>query len=371
MTEAIEARGREQDAKARAQTARDKAATCRQERAGRQKLRDGLGEQYSLLDSVPGQAEAARDELAHADAQLAAAPPVLREVSYSAVKHEELRQAMERYQAAVATVEQQRVHAAQEEESSQELASATTALRALQSQRVDLEAKIAATSPSDEEKAAAAATLATAQKAHEGAEAQLREADARVATADERVRRANEDLKQSQEQEQRITVARRSLIVAEQTERVLQQLLLEITAEARPRIVELMETWMRTLLGPRFRTIALSDDYQLKADNGSGSHGIGHFSGGEQTLLAIMLRVAISIFCRERAGFETSFLVLDEVFGNQDTEHRQQLVDFLNEIKIHYHQILIVNHIEDVTTMLDNIIDVIPTGSNTSRTELR
>ena len=109
MTEAIEARGREQDAKARAQTARDKAATCRQERAGRQKLRDGLGEQYSLLDSVPGQAEAARDELAHADAQLAAAPPVLREVSYSAVKHEELRQAMERYQAAVATVEQQRV----------------------------------------------------------------------------------------------------------------------------------------------------------------------------------------------------------------------------------------------------------------------
>ena len=62
-----------------------------------------------------------------------------------------------------------------------------------------------------------------------------------------------------------------------------------------------------------------------------------------------MLRVAISIFCRERAGFETSFLVLDEVFGNQDTEHRQQLVDFLNEIKVHYHQILIVNHIEDVT----------------------
>ncbi len=84
-----------------------------------------------------------------------------------------------------------------------------------------------------------------------------------------------------------------------------------------------------------------------------------------------MLRVAISIFCRERAGFETSFLVLDEVFGNQDTEHRQQLVDFLNEIKVHYHQILIVNHIEDVTAMLDNIIDVIPTGSNTSRTQLR
>lgn len=369
--EAIEARSREQEAKARVQTARDRVAVYRRERATKQKLRGDLSEKYGLLDTVPGQADVARDELMRLEAQLAAVPSILREVSYNAGTHEELRQAMEHHQAAKVTVEQQRIPAAHEKEASQELTDANAALQTLQRQRADLEAKIAAITPSHEEKAAAAAALVTAQEAHEEAQAKLREAEIRVATADERVRRANDDLKQSQEQEQRISAARRSLVVAEQTERVLQQLLLEITAEARPRIVELMETWMRTLLGPRFHTIELTDDYQLKVDNGSGLHAIGHFSGGEQTLLAIMLRVAISIFSRERAGFETSFLVLDEVFGNQDTEHRQQLVDFLNEVKMHYHQILIVNHIDDVTAMLDNIIDVIPTGSNTSRTELR
>lgn len=369
--EAVEARRREQAAIARMEAARNMVAVCHKEQAVKQQQRDDLAGQQTLLDSVPGQAEAVRDELALVEAQLAAIPATLRDLSYDSAQHEALRQAMERRQEALRTVEQQRALAAQEKEASQELTNANDTLQTLQRQRADLEAKIATTTPSNEETAAAKANLTAVKKAYEQADEKLRETEVAVATAEERVRRAIEELEQAQEQEQRIATARRALFVSEQTDQVLQQLLLEITAEARPRIVELMETWMRALLGPRFHTIELTDDYQLKADNGSGLHPINHFSGGEQTLLAIMLRVAISIFCRERAGFETSFLVLDEVFGNQDTEHRQQLVDFLNEIKSHYHQILIVNHIEDVTGMLDNIIDVVPTGINTSRIQLR
>lgn len=167
-------------------------------------------------------------------------------------------------------------------------------------------------------------------------------------------------------QESLISSARFSFRVAERTNELLEQMLKEITSEAKPRLVEWIDTWARTLLGSRFRSIELSDDYSIRADNGSGLHSIHHFSGGEQTLLALMLRVAISLFCRERAGFDTGFLILDEIFGEQDGEHRVQLVQFLSEIKEFYHQILVVNHIEDVTAMLDTIIDVIPTGPNTS-----
>jgi DNA repair exonuclease SbcCD ATPase subunit len=84
-----------------------------------------------------------------------------------------------------------------------------------------------------------------------------------------------------------------------------------------------------------------------------------------------MLRVAISLFCRERAGFDTGFLILDEIFGDQDSERRVLLVEFLSEIQRYYHQVLVVNHVEDVTAMLDSIIDVVPTGSNTSTATLR
>ena len=147
--------------------------------------------------------------------------------------------------------------------------------------------------------------------------------------------------------------------------------MLEITAEARPRLAELLDSWARALLGQRFRQVELTDDYRILADNGSGLHQITHFSGGEQTLLAVMLRVAIALFCRERAGFDTSFLILDEVFGDQDGEHRAQLVQFLGEVKEHYHQILVINHVDDVTEMLDSIIDVKRTDLNTSIAELR
>jgi DNA repair exonuclease SbcCD ATPase subunit len=57
---------------------------------------------------------------------------------------------------------------------------------------------------------------------------------------------------------------------------------------------------------------------------------------------------------------------LDEVFGNQDEMHRRYLVNFLTEIQDHYHQILVVNHIEDVTQMLNTIIEVVPVTFNTS-----
>jgi DNA repair exonuclease SbcCD ATPase subunit len=370
-TEASEARKREHAAQEQAQSARKIIAVHDQEQEKKQTRRDELISQHEALDTVPGQIEATRDELERMEGLLAVIPAALRELPYNAATHQELRAMLERREEALRTRAQQQVHAAQEGEVSRELDQANDALQTLQSQRVDLEKAIATTMPSTEEEMEAKVTLTAALKAYDRVEEEHRKTVETVATATERVRYATDELKRSQEQEQLIAVAHRDLFIADETEKVLQQLLLEIAAEARPRIVEMMETWMRALLGPRFQTVDLTDDYQLKADNGSGLHPISHFSGGEQTLLAIMLRVAISIFCRERAGFETSFLVLDEVFGNQDTEHRQQLVDFLNEIKVHYHQILIVNHIEDVTAMLDNIIDVVPTGSNTSKTQLR
>ncbi|MES2460252.1 MAG: SbcC/MukB-like Walker B domain-containing protein, partial [Armatimonadota bacterium] len=132
-----------------------------------------------------------------------------------------------------------------------------------------------------------------------------------------------------------------------------------------------MDGWARALMGPHFSMVRLTPEYRVEADNGSGVHQIDHFSGGEQTLLAVMLRVAISLYCQERAGMDAGFLILDEVFGDQDELHRAQLVQFLNEIKPHYHQILIVNHVADVTQMLDSIIDVEPTGERTSRARLR
>lgn len=180
-----------------------------------------------------------------------------------------------------------------------------------------------------------------------------------------------QEIEQARVQEKLFAETETALLVAERTKDLMTKLLQEITAEARPRLVELLDTWVRALLGQRFRQVDLTEDYRLMADNGSGLHQITHFSGGEQTLLAVMLRVAIALFSRESSGLNTSFLILDEVFGDQDGEHRALLVQFLGEIKEYYHQILVINHVDDVTEMLDSIIDIKPTGLNTSSAKLR
>jgi len=95
-----------------------------------------------------------------------------------------------------------------------------------------------------------------------------------------------------------------------------------------------------------------------------------HFSGGEQTVLAVMLRAAVALFCRERAGFDRGFLILDEVFGDQDQQRRHLLLQFLEEIKGDYHQIVLVNHIEEISGQLDAVIEVVPVTENESRVQV-
>jgi energy-coupling factor transporter ATP-binding protein EcfA2 len=192
-----------------------------------------------------------------------------------------------------------------------------------------------------------------------------------VSEARLRVETETRELERTRERWKLVDGHQTRLRIIERTEELMSRLLMEITAEARPRITELMEGWARALMGSHFQQIELTPDYRIRADNGSGLHFIEHFSGGEQTLLAIMLRVAISLYCQERAGYSSGFLILDEVFGDQDETHRVQLFQFLEEIKPNYHQILIVNHVSEVTARLDSIIDVTSTGDRKSSADLK
>ena len=55
----------------------------------------------------------------------------------------------------------------------------------------------------------------------------------------------------------------------------------------------------------------------LVYDNGN-AYGIERFSGGEEDLANLCLRLAISEVITERAGGVFNFIILDEIFGSQD-----------------------------------------------------
>ena len=79
-------------------------------------------------------------------------------------------------------------------------------------------------------------------------------------------------------------------------------------------------------------------------------------SGGEEDVVALALRLALSELIQERNGRPMSLLVLDEVFGGLDTERRHSVMERLAALKGRFRQILVISHIEDINQVADQAI---------------
>lgn len=117
----------------------------------------------------------------------------------------------------------------------------------------------------------------------------------------------------------------------------------------------------------RYQEIELDEDYNLRVYDRGEHFPIHRFSGGEVDLANLCFRLAISIQMASTAGIEQSFIILDEIFGSQDTERQRMIFDGLGKLKNQFRQIIIISHIDDVKEMAENIISVNVDGSGISR----
>lgn len=79
-------------------------------------------------------------------------------------------------------------------------------------------------------------------------------------------------------------------------------------------------------------------------------------SGGEEDVVALALRLALSELIQERNGRPMMLLVLDEVFGSLDVERRQSVLDRLASLKGRFRQILVISHIEEINQVADQAL---------------
>jgi len=85
------------------------------------------------------------------------------------------------------------------------------------------------------------------------------------------------------------------------------------------------------------------------------------FSGGEAFRINFAIRLALSRVLAKRAGAKLQTLVIDEGFGNQDTQGRQRLVEAINLIRQDFRKILIITHIEELKDFFPDRIEVTKT----------
>jgi DNA repair protein SbcC/Rad50 len=108
------------------------------------------------------------------------------------------------------------------------------------------------------------------------------------------------------------------------------------------------------LTNGRYPVIELSDTFEATLVEDDMPKQV--ISGGEEDVVALSLRLALSELIQERQGRPMSLLILDEVFGSLDSDRRQNVLDRLASIKGRFSQILVISHIEEINQVADQCI---------------
>jgi len=227
----------------------------------------------------------------------------------------------------------------------------------------------------------------------------LGEADQALAAARERVRQAGEAARRTHGEHQR---AAEALSAARRRHDDLDQALaaararheevaeLEERAAYLARLVDLMAAFRLHLVARLGRRLSVEaaelfaeltdheyqdlvvdpEDYSIRiADQGT-EYELARYSGSENDLASLSLRVAVSLVIAEGAG-ELGLLVLDEVLGSLDRERRGRMLSALTTLQGRFRQVLLVTHNDEVKDLLPAAIEVRKGPHRTSTVGLR
>jgi exonuclease SbcC len=119
---------------------------------------------------------------------------------------------------------------------------------------------------------------------------------------------------------------------------------------------------LATLTQGRYSDARLDDSGALELFDDGAFQPLKRFSGGEQDLGNLCLRIALSRSLSRQRGTEAGFIILDEVFGSQDLDRRRGLVEHMKALRQDFRQVFVVSHFDDVVDECDVQIDVVRDG---------
>jgi len=186
------------------------------------------------------------------------------------------------------------------------------------------------------------------EKLGEGREA-LEEANRKASVESEAVTAARTRLKGAKELGERIDDERREFELRTAVAASLEEYREEASRRARPMVEAEASKLLRQITEATYPQIRLTEGYFLEIADGRDFHLSKRFSGGEQDLAALCLRLALARTLAHQRGTEHSFVILDEVFGSQDVGRRRMLMEQLLELsRGEFEQIFVISHTEDI-----------------------
>jgi len=138
----------------------------------------------------------------------------------------------------------------------------------------------------------------------------------------------------------------------------------------RPALSNLTKSLISEMTDGKYSEMELDDNYEIYIYENGQKFGLERFSGGEKDLANLCLRLAISILITQSAGTEFSFIVLDEIFGSQDQQRKENILKALGNLRNRFRQIILITHIDDIKDQVEALLQVIENPDGTSQVEM-
>jgi DNA repair protein SbcC/Rad50 len=165
--------------------------------------------------------------------------------------------------------------------------------------------------------------------------------------------RARQELERTRELQAKLESERR---VHDELDRAYSDLRNDLNLQLRPELSDLAGDFLDVLTDGRYAELEIDDDYNVIILEAGIAKPV--ISGGEEDLLNLVLRLAISQMIADRSGQTFALLVLDEIFGSLDVDRRLRVVGLLRRLLSRFEQIIVLTHIEDTRDDMDHKIQI-------------
>ena len=264
-----------------------------------------------------------------------------------------------------------RLALAAEGEVSRHRGEAAAAASRLRGEVARAEEGIVALAFSEEAYREARASLEEASRRLEEARKEASAGMVRLGLAEGNLERLRGEAARRRELEERAAALRRRVQVVETTRVLVNRFLDAILVRMRREIAESAGRILQEVTG-KYGRISIDEEFNILVEDEGEFYPISRYSGGEIDMIAVSVRVAISErlmrFSTNGPGY--SFLILDEVFGSQDVEHRESMINMLRSLDERFPQIFAISHIGEVQGQFDNSILVVEEEDGSSRIEV-
>jgi exonuclease SbcC len=141
-------------------------------------------------------------------------------------------------------------------------------------------------------------------------------------------------------------------------EKLMNDFKVYMVGRIRPMLSDYASEMLRRLTDGKYSAMELDENYDVFIYDEGTPYELNRFSGGEEDLANLCLRLAISAVVTERSAIQTNFIILDEIFGSQDAFRKRNIIRALNALSKKFRQIFLITHIEDMRDYMEYVLKV-------------